>query len=409
MARRLPNASLTIYPDSGHGGVFQYHEQFVPAVVEFLGALTATTSRGKVVAHHRRRRRPRLTSRPGARATRGTGRARRHRPRRSTTRCRSARRATRVIALEADVTDLSSMRRCGAAHDRDLRAARRGRRQRRRPRARRDLPQPHDHRDRTGDGGQRERRGQHRVRRARSGHRAPRADRDHQLGLRIRQRCRRAALLDEQGRRRPTRSGPVDRARTTRGVGDDRLLRVARHRHDRQRRRRAPRGGRAAVTDAEVPPRANRPDGRRHRDRRRPRDPSPTRRHATTLATALRDAGHRRAGRRQEERTNPGHACGADEAGGPRPPAGNERLVAATRSTPDTERDVHPRCPTPSIACPRDSPTWSHGVSRPWDVARPRATSRPTVPAAAGSATPWSAGRCSCSTSSVDPAASRAR
>ena len=38
MARRLPNSSLTIYPDAGHGGVFQYHEQFVPAVVEFLSA-----------------------------------------------------------------------------------------------------------------------------------------------------------------------------------------------------------------------------------------------------------------------------------------------------------------------------------------------------------------------------------
>ena len=37
MARRLPNSSLTIYPNAGHGGVFQYHEQFVPAVVEFLG------------------------------------------------------------------------------------------------------------------------------------------------------------------------------------------------------------------------------------------------------------------------------------------------------------------------------------------------------------------------------------
>ena len=38
VARRLPNSSLTIYPDAGHGGVFQYHEQFVPAVVEFLSA-----------------------------------------------------------------------------------------------------------------------------------------------------------------------------------------------------------------------------------------------------------------------------------------------------------------------------------------------------------------------------------
>jgi len=38
MARRLPNAQLTIYPDSGHGGVFQHHEAFVPAAVEFLSA-----------------------------------------------------------------------------------------------------------------------------------------------------------------------------------------------------------------------------------------------------------------------------------------------------------------------------------------------------------------------------------
>jgi pimeloyl-ACP methyl ester carboxylesterase len=36
MARRLPNARLTIYPDSGHGGVFQHHEEFVPAALAFL-------------------------------------------------------------------------------------------------------------------------------------------------------------------------------------------------------------------------------------------------------------------------------------------------------------------------------------------------------------------------------------
>ena len=36
MARRLPNAKLTIYPDSGHGGVFQHHQAFVPAVLDFL-------------------------------------------------------------------------------------------------------------------------------------------------------------------------------------------------------------------------------------------------------------------------------------------------------------------------------------------------------------------------------------
>jgi pimeloyl-ACP methyl ester carboxylesterase len=38
LARRIPNAELIIYPDSGHGGVFQYHEQFVPSVLAFLQA-----------------------------------------------------------------------------------------------------------------------------------------------------------------------------------------------------------------------------------------------------------------------------------------------------------------------------------------------------------------------------------
>ena len=37
MARRLPNAKLTIYPDSGHGGVFQHHKAFVTEVLDFLG------------------------------------------------------------------------------------------------------------------------------------------------------------------------------------------------------------------------------------------------------------------------------------------------------------------------------------------------------------------------------------
>jgi pimeloyl-ACP methyl ester carboxylesterase len=36
LARRIPNAKLTIYSDSGHGGVFQYHREFVSAVLEFL-------------------------------------------------------------------------------------------------------------------------------------------------------------------------------------------------------------------------------------------------------------------------------------------------------------------------------------------------------------------------------------
>ncbi len=38
LARRIPNSKLIIYPDAGHGGVFQYHEEFVPSVLEFLEA-----------------------------------------------------------------------------------------------------------------------------------------------------------------------------------------------------------------------------------------------------------------------------------------------------------------------------------------------------------------------------------
>ncbi len=34
--RRIPNSELVMYPDSGHGGIFQYHEDFVPAALEFL-------------------------------------------------------------------------------------------------------------------------------------------------------------------------------------------------------------------------------------------------------------------------------------------------------------------------------------------------------------------------------------
>jgi pimeloyl-ACP methyl ester carboxylesterase len=35
--RRLPNSQLVIYPDAGHGGVFQFHEDFVKRALEFLG------------------------------------------------------------------------------------------------------------------------------------------------------------------------------------------------------------------------------------------------------------------------------------------------------------------------------------------------------------------------------------
>ncbi|RHW28178.1 alpha/beta hydrolase [Nocardioides immobilis] len=36
MARRFPDAKLVVYPNSGHGGVFQYHREFVPEVLAFL-------------------------------------------------------------------------------------------------------------------------------------------------------------------------------------------------------------------------------------------------------------------------------------------------------------------------------------------------------------------------------------
>jgi pimeloyl-ACP methyl ester carboxylesterase len=36
--RRINNSELIIYPDSGHGGIFQYHETFAPVAAEFLEA-----------------------------------------------------------------------------------------------------------------------------------------------------------------------------------------------------------------------------------------------------------------------------------------------------------------------------------------------------------------------------------
>jgi pimeloyl-ACP methyl ester carboxylesterase len=34
--RRLPNSQLVIYPDAGHGGIFQYHRKFVETALAFL-------------------------------------------------------------------------------------------------------------------------------------------------------------------------------------------------------------------------------------------------------------------------------------------------------------------------------------------------------------------------------------
>lgn len=38
IARRIPGAELVIYTDAGHGGIFQYHKQFVPKALAFLAA-----------------------------------------------------------------------------------------------------------------------------------------------------------------------------------------------------------------------------------------------------------------------------------------------------------------------------------------------------------------------------------
>ena len=38
LARRLPNSDLILYPDAGHGGIFQYHEQFVGQALSFLAS-----------------------------------------------------------------------------------------------------------------------------------------------------------------------------------------------------------------------------------------------------------------------------------------------------------------------------------------------------------------------------------
>jgi pimeloyl-ACP methyl ester carboxylesterase len=34
--RRIKDSELVMYPDSGHGGIFQYHQKFAPVAVEFL-------------------------------------------------------------------------------------------------------------------------------------------------------------------------------------------------------------------------------------------------------------------------------------------------------------------------------------------------------------------------------------
>ena len=36
LAHRLPNAELVLYDDAGHGGIFQYHQEFVETALQFL-------------------------------------------------------------------------------------------------------------------------------------------------------------------------------------------------------------------------------------------------------------------------------------------------------------------------------------------------------------------------------------
>ncbi|WP_216823513.1 alpha/beta fold hydrolase [Niastella vici] len=36
LAKRIPNSQIIIYKDAGHGGIFQYHDEFVKSALEFL-------------------------------------------------------------------------------------------------------------------------------------------------------------------------------------------------------------------------------------------------------------------------------------------------------------------------------------------------------------------------------------
>ena len=36
LAKRISNSELIVYKDAGHGGIFQYHEEFVKSALAFL-------------------------------------------------------------------------------------------------------------------------------------------------------------------------------------------------------------------------------------------------------------------------------------------------------------------------------------------------------------------------------------
>ena len=47
LARRLPDSELVIYPDAGHGGIFQFHDQFVQTALDFLDRDVSPSDRGE--------------------------------------------------------------------------------------------------------------------------------------------------------------------------------------------------------------------------------------------------------------------------------------------------------------------------------------------------------------------------
>lgn len=47
MAQRLPDNDLVIYPDAGHGGIFQFHDQFVQTALDFLDRDVSPSDRGE--------------------------------------------------------------------------------------------------------------------------------------------------------------------------------------------------------------------------------------------------------------------------------------------------------------------------------------------------------------------------
>lgn len=57
--KRLPNSELLIYPDAGHGAVFQYHEAFVPkaclprTVIAEQRLRSGTTKQGLTMGRHK--------------------------------------------------------------------------------------------------------------------------------------------------------------------------------------------------------------------------------------------------------------------------------------------------------------------------------------------------------------------